>query len=129
MPFARIDTLAGQYDAQKRAVISDVLYDAILKIGALPHDRFQVFTQHAPEDLVFDRQYLDIARGNGFVAIQLTLNAGRSVEQKQALIADIAAGLNARAGIRKEDVFVSLVEVQKENWSFGNGIAQYAHAG
>lgn len=29
-------------------------------------------------------------------------------------------------GVRPEDVFINLVEVKKENWSFGNGVAQYA---
>jgi 4-oxalocrotonate tautomerase len=34
--------------------------------------------------------------------------------------------LGQEAGMRPEDVFINLVEVAKENWSFGNGIAQYA---
>jgi 4-oxalocrotonate tautomerase len=126
MPFARIDTIAGQYTGPQRAVISDVLYESVMKIGALEHDRFQAFTEHEPGNLVFDRQYLDIPRSDGFVAIQVTLVEGRSVEQKQLLIASIAEGLHTRVGVRKEDVFVSLVEVKKENWSFGMGIAQYA---
>jgi hypothetical protein len=29
-------------------------------------------------------------------------------------------------GHRREDVFIGLVEVARENWSFGNGEAQYA---
>jgi phenylpyruvate tautomerase PptA (4-oxalocrotonate tautomerase family) len=126
MPFARIDTLAGHYNPRQRAAISDVLYDAVRGIGALDGDRFQAFTEHAAGDLVFDRHYLDIPRSDGFVAIQITLVAGRSLQQKKGLFAAIADGLQARVGIRREDVFVSLVEVAKENWSFGNGVAQYA---
>ena len=34
--------------------------------------------------------------------------------------------LGESPGLRPEDVFVSLVEVAKENWSLGNGLAQYA---
>ena len=126
MPFIRIDTLAGRYDADQRAAISDVLYDAVRGIGAPEGDRFQQFAEHAPGDLVFDRSYLGVARSDGFVAIQITLVAGRTLDQKKSLFATIADGLHARAGVRREDVFVSLVEVKKENWSFGNGIAQYA---
>jgi phenylpyruvate tautomerase PptA (4-oxalocrotonate tautomerase family) len=126
MPIVRIDTIAGQYGARQRAAMSDVLYEAVRGIGALEHDRFQIFTEHAAEDLVFDRGYLGIRRSDGFVAIQITMNAGRSLAQKQGLFAAIADGFQAQIGIRREDVFVSLIEVAKENWSFGNGIAQYA---
>jgi phenylpyruvate tautomerase PptA (4-oxalocrotonate tautomerase family) len=58
--------------------------------------------------------------------IQITWNEGRTLEQKKALYKAIADGLGGRLGLRREDVFVSLVEVRRENWSFGNGIAQYA---
>jgi 4-oxalocrotonate tautomerase len=126
MPFIRIDTIAGQYDRQQLSAISDVLYESVLGIGALENDRFQVFTQHAPEDLAFNPKYLSIPRTAGFVAIQIALVEGRSVEQKQKLYAFIADTLKARVGVRPEDVFVNLVEVAKENWSFGNGVAQYA---
>lgn len=126
MPFIRIDTVSGQYNAEQRTAISDVLYEVVRGIGAPEGDRFQQFSQHAPEDLVFDRSYLGIPRSDGYVAIQITLVAGRTLEQKKWMFATIADGLNKRAGVRREDVFVTLVETARENWSFGNGIAQYA---
>ena len=126
MPFIRIDTTAGRYDAKQRAAISDVLYDAVRGIGAPEGDRFQQFAEHAPGDLVFDRHYLGIERSDGFLAIQVTLVAGRTLEQKKGFFAAIADGLHARVGIRREDIFINLVETAKENWSFGDGIAQYA---
>jgi 4-oxalocrotonate tautomerase len=128
MPFVRIDTIAGQYDASQRAAISNVLYDAVRGIGALKDDRFQVFAEHEPKALVFDPGYLGIRRSEGFVAIQVTLVEGRSRKQKKDLFAMIADSLHERVGIRREDVFVSLIEVAKENWSFGDGVAQYADA-
>jgi 4-oxalocrotonate tautomerase len=85
-----------------------------------------VFTEHTPGQLVFDRAYLDIACTDGFVAIQVTLNAGRTLEQKKGLFAAIAEGFEKQAGARRQDVFISLVEIPRENWSFGNGEAQYA---
>jgi phenylpyruvate tautomerase PptA (4-oxalocrotonate tautomerase family) len=88
--------------------------------------RFQVITEHAPPNLVFDPAYLGIRRSEDLVMIQITWNEGRTVEQKKALYKAIADGLAGKPGLRREDVFVSLVEVRRENWSFGNGIAQYA---
>ena len=58
--------------------------------------------------------------------IQVTLNEGRTTELKKAFFRAVADGLHQRLGLRKQDVFMSLVEVKKENWSFGNGEAQYA---
>ena len=73
-----------------------------------------------------DPQYLGIQRSDGQVFIQITLNEGRTLEQKKALYQAIAESFEREAGVRPQDVFINLVEVHKENWSFGNGIAQYA---
>ncbi len=89
-------------------------------------DRFQVITEHDESGLIYDSSYLGISRSDGVVLIQITLNAGRTVELKKALYARIAQLLKEAPGVRPEDVMVNLVEVPKENWSFGNGIAQYA---
>ena len=88
-------------------------------------DRFQVIHEHDSENFVFDLNYLNIRRTEDLVIIQITWNEGRTVEQKKALYKAIADGL-AALSLRREDVFISLVEVKRENWSFGNGIAQYA---
>jgi 4-oxalocrotonate tautomerase len=60
------------------------------------------------------------------VIVQITVNNTRGPEQKKALFGCIAGLLAKNPGIRPENIFVNLLEVPKENWSFGNGIAQYA---
>jgi len=126
MPLARIDVPRGRTAAFRR-LIGDVVYEAMLDTLKVPaNDRFQVIAEHDAQDLVRDPGYLDIQRSSACIIIQLTLNEGRSVEQKRAFYKAVADGLHERAGLRREDVFISLVEVRKENWSFGNGEAQYA---
>jgi Uncharacterized protein, 4-oxalocrotonate tautomerase homolog len=126
MPLVRISLLAGKPEAYKKQ-ISDVVHRAMVEtINVPPLDRFQIITEHAKLDFVYDAQYLNIARTDDLVIIQITLNTGRTTEQKKALYHRIADLLNQEAGIRKEDVLINLVEVAKENWSFGNGEAQYA---
>ncbi len=126
MPLVRIDLRAGHSPAVRQAV-GDAVHRAMVEaIGVPPDDRFQVITEHPPEGLVYDPGYLGIQRSDAVVFIQITLNAGRTVEQKRALYARIAALLAERAEIRAADVLVSLVEVARENWSFGDGVAQYA---
>ncbi len=126
MPLVRIDLPRGK-TAEYRRTVGEVVYDAMIQTLKVPaNDRFQVITEHSPEGLVIDRTYLGIERGPDCLVIQVTLNEGRTTEVKKAFYRAVADGLNARVGLRKEDVFLSLVEVKKENWSFGNGEAQYA---
>ncbi|HLX81545.1 MAG TPA: tautomerase family protein [Burkholderiales bacterium] len=89
-------------------------------------DRFQLITEHDPEDFIYDREFLGIARSRDLVIIQITLAAGRSLQLKRSLYRTIAERLGTAAGLRPEDVLINLVEVARENWSFGNGIASYA---
>jgi 4-oxalocrotonate tautomerase len=126
MPLARIDLPAGKPADYQRAV-ADVVYEAMLTtLNAPKNDRFQVISEHARDTLIIDPTYLGIERSADALIIQLTLNEGRTVELKKAFYKAVADGLHERLGIRREDVFINLVEVKKENWSFGNGIAQYA---
>jgi phenylpyruvate tautomerase PptA (4-oxalocrotonate tautomerase family) len=92
------------------------------------NDRFQVIVEHPAEDFVFDPSYLGVQRSKDCIFIQITLNQGRTVELKQRFYKAVADGLHERLALRREDVFISLVEVSKENWSFGNGEAQYVAA-
>jgi 4-oxalocrotonate tautomerase len=126
MPLARIDLPAGKAADFGRAV-ADVVYEAMIAtLNAPKNDRFQVISEHARETLIIDPTYLGIERSADALIIQLTLNEGRTVEVKKAFYKAVADGLHERVGLRREDVFINLVEVKKENWSFGNGIAQYA---
>jgi 4-oxalocrotonate tautomerase len=126
MPLARIDVPRGRTAAFRR-IVGDVVYEAMLDtLKVPPNDRFQIITEHDAQDLVLDPSYLGIQRSSSCIVIQLTLNDGRTVDQKRDFYRKVADGLHERAGMRREDVLISLVEVRKENWSFGNGEAQYA---
>ncbi|ASG20157.1 tautomerase family protein [Nitrospirillum viridazoti] len=126
MPLARIDLIKGK-SAEYRHTIGEVIYEAMLSTLNVPKDdRFQIITEHGDSDFVADPTYLGIHRTRDTVIIQITLNQGRTLEVKKAFYKAVADGLHARLGLRREDVFINLVEVPKENWSFGNGEAQYA---
>lgn len=126
MPLARIDLAQGK-SADYRKTIGEVVYDAMVEALKAPQDdRFQVITEHAADSFIFDPGYLGIQRSKDCVFIQLTLNDGRTLDQKRAFYRAVADGLQQRLNLRQEDVFINLVEVRKENWSFGNGEAQYA---
>ena len=126
MPLVRIHLQKGK-DAAYRQQAGEVVHQALVDtIGVPPKDRFQVIGEHNPDDFVFDPDYLDIHRSSDLIMIQIVLSEGRTVAQKQALYKAIADGLTRSLHLRPEDVLINLVEVKKENWSFGRGIAQYA---
>jgi 4-oxalocrotonate tautomerase len=126
MPLARIDLPQGKSPEYRQAV-GEVIYDAMIKTINVPKDdRFQVITEHPAECLIFDPNYLGIHRTADCILIQVTLNEGRTLDMKRAFYKAIADGLHDRLKLRREDVIISLIEVKKENWSFGNGEATYA---
>lgn len=126
MPLVRIDLPHGK-SAEYKKTIGDVIFAAMRATMNVPEgDRFQIFTEHALENLSIDPNYLGIARSPEAIVLQITLNEGRTTEQKRAFYKAVADDLHARVGLRREDVFINLVEVKKENWSFGNGEAPYA---
>ncbi|WP_064117623.1 tautomerase family protein [Pseudomonas fluorescens] len=126
MPLVRVD-IKQHTDPTFAKRIGEQIYAAMRSTINVPeHDNFQILNEHDGEHFIFDPQYLGIQRSEHLVIIQITLNEGRTLEQKKALYQTIADNLNTQLGIRLEDVFINLVEVKKENWSFGNGIAQYA---
>jgi phenylpyruvate tautomerase PptA (4-oxalocrotonate tautomerase family) len=126
MPLVRISLLAGKPESHKRKV-SDSVHRALVETISIPaQDRFHIIPEHANADFIFDQQYLNIQRTNDLVIIQITLSAGRTLEARKSLYRRMADLLHQEAGLRKEDVFINLVETAKENWSFGNGKAQYA---
>lgn len=126
MPFVRID-LGKQYTAGEAQTIGDIVYQAMIgNINVPADDKFQVITMHDVNELVIPKSYLGIEYSRGIVFIQITLNEGRSTELKKKFYKSICDGIVEKLQIRSEDIFINLIEVNKENWSFGNGEMQYA---
>jgi 4-oxalocrotonate tautomerase len=126
MPIVRIDFLEGKtpdYRVQVGLIVARAMTDVL---NVPKDDLFQVITAHAKIGLQFDRNYLGIHRSDDCIFLQITLNSGRTVEMKQRFYKAVADGLHENLKLRREDVLINLVEVPKENWSFGNGEAQYA---
>jgi 4-oxalocrotonate tautomerase len=125
MPLARISFMKGK-PAGFGEKAGRIVYESMVETINVPrNDFFQVITEHDKAGLIYDPGYLGIERSDAIIFIQITLNEGRTVELKKSLYRRLAERLNAELGVRTEDVLINLVEVKKENWSYGNGIAQY----
>jgi 4-oxalocrotonate tautomerase len=126
MPLIHIAMRAGKPAAYGQAIF-DTLYRAMRETFNVPEDdQFMTLTEHDAANFRYSPSYLGVARSDDVVFIQITANNTRTLEQKKALFQRIAQLLGESPGLRPEDVFVNIVEVAKENWSFGHGLAQYA---
>jgi 4-oxalocrotonate tautomerase len=126
MPLVRISLIEGKPEVYKKKV-GDAVHQAMVEtMNVPPLDRFQIITSHTRSDFIYDPEYLNIKRSDDLIMVQITLNSGRSTELKKAFYKRLAELLAQEVKLRPEDLLISLVEVSKENWSFGNGVAQYA---
>ncbi|AKM31142.1 4-oxalocrotonate tautomerase [Pandoraea faecigallinarum] len=126
MPLVHISLRSGKTAAYRQAIF-DGVYGAMRDTFNVPEDdQFMAMTEHDAANFRYGASYLGVSRSDDLVFIQITANNTRTTQQKKALFRRIAERLADSPGLRQEDVFVSLVEVEKENWSLGNGIAQYA---
>ena len=125
MPLLHISLRAGKPEAYRQAIF-DGLYRAMRETLNVPEDdQFMTITEHDPANFRTGKGY-GVARSDDVVYIQITVFDTRTAAQKKALFARIAALLGENPGIRPEDVFVQVLTSAKENWSVGNGIAQFA---
>jgi phenylpyruvate tautomerase PptA (4-oxalocrotonate tautomerase family) len=127
MPLVRID-VAAETSTETVAAIGDMIYEAMVSIASVPeHDKFQIVHRHAADELVYPAEgYLGITYSKNIVFIQITWNEGRTVDVKKAFYKAVAEGIHERTGLRQEDIWISLLDTKRENWSFGNGDMQYA---
>jgi phenylpyruvate tautomerase PptA (4-oxalocrotonate tautomerase family) len=126
MPLTRVSLLKGKPPEYRKAIL-DGLYQAMRESFGVPEDdRFMLIEEYDKSNFDYGTNYLGIARDDDLVIIQITVNNTRGLEQKMALFERIAEVLSKNPGIRPENILINLLEVPKENWSFGNGAAQYA---
>jgi phenylpyruvate tautomerase PptA (4-oxalocrotonate tautomerase family) len=125
MPLARVSLRRGKPAAYRKAILEG-LYQALRETFEVPEgDRFMTVTEHDQDDFVYDANYLGIQRSDDLVIIQITVSNTRPTAQKQKLYRRIVERLSENPGLRPEDIFINLLEVLPENWSFGHGVAQY----
>ena len=126
MPFTHISLEEGKPVEYRTALMEEVYLSMRETIDIPEADRFATISEHKPENINNSGNYLGIDRSGDVIFIQITLNHGRTTDQKKALYAKIAERLGANPGVRPEDLVISLHEVNKQDWSLGNGEAQYA---
>jgi 4-oxalocrotonate tautomerase len=126
MPLARID-IHEDAPSELVRIVSDAIYGAMVDLANVPlHDKFQVITRHASDEIIYpEAGYLGVKYSSQLIIIQVTWVGGRSMEVKRRFFHQIATEIHEKGNIRKEDVWINLVDTGREDWSFGNGEMQY----
>ena len=127
MPLARID-LSKDAPPERVRVVSEAIYHAMVEVANVPlHDKFQVVTRHASDEIIYPEEgYLGLNYTRDLIIIQITWVSGRSVDVKKKFFRRIADEIHEKAHVRKEDIWINLVDTNREDWSFGDGEMQYA---
>ena len=124
MPVTRIAIREGKSPEYKQALM-DEIYEAMRETVAIKDgDRFMAITEHGSHEFAYGA-FLDIDRSDDLVQIQVFWAPGKSVDAKLSMYRKIVERLGCKPGVRPEDVLISVVEAPAENWSFGNGTAQF----
>jgi phenylpyruvate tautomerase PptA (4-oxalocrotonate tautomerase family) len=125
MPLVRISLLKGKSPDQIR-MMADGIHRALVDTYNVPEkDRFQIIEQRNPGEIIYDKDYLDIARTDDIVIVHIIAGRWRDTATKKALYSRIAERLSADVGIRSEDVQIIISPNERDDWSFGNGMASY----
>ena len=132
MPLVTINLRKGRPPKVRRA-IADAVQAALVNILGLPDaDRYQLVREYDPENFIHTDAYLDLEDSTDLLMIEIAFIEGRSDETKKALLKDLNRRLAATGSVRPNDVFVTIFEAGRANFSFGKGLAQratesYAH--
>ncbi|KAI1629997.1 Tautomerase/MIF superfamily [Exophiala viscosa] len=125
MPLVKIDMIKGVRSPEEIKKVADVVQDVMLStFNAPPRDRYQIVTQHEPYELICEDTNLGLARTENLVIIQI-FQQGRNTATKQATYKELARKLEAECGVKGNDLIISCAQNTKEDWSFGNGVAQF----
>jgi 4-oxalocrotonate tautomerase len=125
MPLVRIAVGPSTPSAERKA-IAGVVYEAMRETIGIPEgDRFVLVSTHGAEEMFIDPNFMGMHRSDRFILVHILLGQGRTIEQKQALFARIAAKLHEAVGVSTDDVMTVLTENTFADWSFGKGEAQF----
>jgi 4-oxalocrotonate tautomerase len=127
VPLVRID-VSKTASRERVRDISNAVYNAMISVAHVPdNDRFQVVTRHDLDEIIYPKEgYLGVDYTSDLIIIQVTWVRGRSIEDKKKFYQSIAEEIHAKQDVRKQDIWISLVDSSPEDWSFGNGEMQYA---
>jgi phenylpyruvate tautomerase PptA (4-oxalocrotonate tautomerase family) len=130
MPIVYLDILRGRTRDQIRALL-DSTQAALVEAWEVPErDRFQVVTEHSPDEMIIQDRGLGIERSENIVVIRMLNRRGeRTRAQKEKLYELLGRNLNRDCGLDPADLFIVNNDNENEDWSIGYGKALFSDNG
>jgi len=126
MPFFNVHVPKGLFPLDQRKAIADSLAHSLQEsFGLPPEDKFVVINEHSEGFMFLHPTYKDVERSAGAIVISVYIPASRPMSEKRKLLKEIVQRLHDNVGIRPDDVFVTLIPLPSENFSFGRGFSPF----
>ena len=127
MPVFHAHIPKGRFAREQKIAIGNALNQSLVQaLGIPPGDRFVILSEHGDDELFIDPTFMGMNRTPNAMIISILVGAHRPSSDKKALMAKIPELLQEAADISPDDVFIAIVPVPNENFSFGRGVAQLA---
>lgn len=127
MPVFHAHIPKGHYSSdQKTAIARSLNLSLVQGLGIPKEDCFICLSEHAKDELFIHPTFMGMQRSTSALIITVLIGDHRPSVEKQQLMATITELLKQHVGISPDDVFIALIPVPNENFSFGQGMAQLA---
>ena len=124
MPLMKFNLLKGRTKEELNRLL-DTAHEAMVQSFDVPErDRYQIVLEHDASHLRALDTGLDIPRTEKFVLLEV-VSRPRPREVKLAFYQRLCTALQDTCGIAASDVMIALTINSDEDWSFGNGRAQF----
>ena len=127
MPVFQVHVPEDRFSSVQKRALAGALPRALHEALGIPaEDQFVAITSHHPDELYLDPGYMGMNRSGDAVIITVLFTAERPLADKRMLTKAICENVVDALGICADDVFIALIPVPKENFSFGRGELQLA---
>lgn len=127
MPVFEAHVTAGRYTSEQKRALADALNQSlVLGLGIPEGDRFIMISEHGEDELFLHPTFMGMERSDDAMFITVFVGAHRPLEDKQTLAAHINKLAVEALGISPDDIFITLVPVPNDGFSFGRGELQLA---
>lgn len=119
MAIVRIDYCRPLDKTQRQALVTGINTTMQTLLGVPAGENYVISQRHEVDAILHAPDDCPRKRRADVVFVQITLNQGRTPELKQQFFYALNANLAESTPFRPENIFINLVEVARENWSFG----------
>ncbi|WP_351234241.1 tautomerase family protein [Streptomyces sp. NPDC002133] len=127
MPVFNAHIPANRFSRDQKRALADALNQSLVQGLGIPEgDRFIMISEHGADELFLHPTFMDMQRSADAMIITVLIGAHRPLEDRRKVTTAINELVVEALGVSPDDIFVALIPVPNENFSFGRGELQLA---